>query len=233
MTTAIVDGDLVAFRCAASAEGEEEAWVACARAENFIKEILESTGATSYEVWLTGTNNFRYEVYPEYKANRKDGYRPKWEKAVKEYLQVHHDAQVLDNAEADDALGFRMYEVRASGESAICVTNDKDLKQIEGDHYDPVKKEIFTVTPEEADRWFYYQMLVGDPVDNLKGAKGIGKVKAEAILRDIEEAYSEDRNKYFEYAVMEYYPCEEAYEQAAKCTWIWRERDGVWQKKHI
>lgn len=212
---ALIDGDLVAFRCAASAEGESEAWIACARAEAFIDEIIAACGATEYEVWLSGANNFRYKVYPEYKANRQGGYRPKWEKEVKEFLKTTHNAQTIDNAEADDALGAR----QVSDGSTIIVTNDKDLKQIKGLHYDPVKKVLFTITPEEATYWFYYQMLIGDPVDNIKGVQGIGPKKATAILANC------NSEKEMKQAVLDCYSCEEEYLLNAKCLWIFHKED--------
>src|SRR5690349_6587193 len=146
---AVIDGDMVAFRCAASCEGEEADWVVTARIQSFIDEILYATQADEYEVSLSGENNFRYAVYPEYKGNRKDGYRPKWEKHAKEFLKDAWSAQTIDGAEADDALGFRCNELLASNMVPICVTNDKDNKQTIGEHYDLVKKEAYYVTQEE------------------------------------------------------------------------------------
>lgn len=214
---ALIDGDLVAFRCAASAEQEPEAWVAAARCDSFIDEILAATGATEYEVWLSGKNNFRYDVYAEYKANRKGAYRPKWMEEAKDYLVLTHNAQTLEGAEADDALGMRQTE------DTVIVTNDKDLKMIKGLHYDPVKKLLWTITPEEATRWFYYQCLIGDPVDNIKGVPGIGKVKAEKLLdgcQSEEEMYQ---------TVKDAYSCDEEFEMNAKCLWIWRKEGDIWQ----
>jgi DNA polymerase-1 len=204
---------MVAFRVAASAEGEDEPWVACARADSFIDEIIIAAAADEYEVWLSGSNNFRYGVYPEYKANRKGGYRPKWEVETKDYLKRVHNAQTIEEAEADDALGARQTE------DTVIVTNDKDLKMIKGLHYDPVKKLLWSITPEEATRWFYYQMLVGDPVDNIKGVSGIGPVKANRIL---DSCASEE--EMFQ-AVMDNYSSEEEYLMNARCLWIWHKEN--------
>ena len=210
----------MAFRVAASAEGELESWPAAARADSFIDEIVTACGCSEYEVWLSGNNNFRYQVYPEYKANRQGGYRPKWEKETKQHLIELHNAQTIHNAEADDALGARQDQ---AGLSTIIVTNDKDLKQIAGLHYDPVKKLLFTITPEEATRWFYYQMLVGDPVDNIKGVVGIGPKKATAIL---DLCTSEEEMKQ---AVLDCYSCEEEYLLNAKCLWIWHKDNDIYE----
>jgi len=205
----LLDGDMIAFRTAASAEGEEEAWVACSRADSFIDEILSQTGCEEYEVWLSGKNNFRYLAYPEYKANRKDKAQPRWRRDVEEFLRTTHNAQTIEGAEADDALGSRQ------DDNTIIVTNDKDLKQIAGKHYNPVTKTLFTITPEEGTRFFYYQMLVGDATDNIKGALGIGKVKAEKLLS---QCVSEEQMRE---AVINCYSCEEEYHLNATCLWIW------------
>ena len=57
----IIDGDTVAFACAASAE-EEDLYVACGRAKDMLANILKDCENNSYEVWLSGSNNFRYSV---------------------------------------------------------------------------------------------------------------------------------------------------------------------------
>ena len=76
MTHLIIDADTIAFGCAATAEDSED-WVAHSRANDFVETLIRLNDATSYELWLTGKGNFRYNVYPEYKANRLEAYRPK------------------------------------------------------------------------------------------------------------------------------------------------------------
>jgi len=48
---ALIDGDIVVYRGAASAEKEEQ-WVALARADQMIQDILADTGSDSYSVYL-------------------------------------------------------------------------------------------------------------------------------------------------------------------------------------
>ena len=155
----MIDGDIVVFRAAASAEEEDEAWVACARADKIIEDILVETESDEYEVYLTGKNNFRYSVFPEYKANRKDAKRPKWEQAVKDYLIIEWDAIVTDGEEADDKLGARQCELSFAEDNSVICTIDKDLDMIPGGHYNFVKKEKRYISPEEATRFFYYQLI--------------------------------------------------------------------------
>lgn len=206
----LIDGDILVFRSAFSAEDEEEPFIACARANTMIQEMCAETGASDYEVWLSGPKNFRYDIYPEYKANRIKSKRPKWELCVKQYLIIDHNANWSDGCEADDMLGVRQYQLKDS-----CIaTIDKDLKQIKGNHYNFVTKQAFVVTAEEADRFFYYQMLTGDPTDNIKGVYNIGPKKADRILSESEDILQ---------TLRDLYSCDEEMLMNADVLYIWRE----------
>ena len=109
--TAIIDGDMIAWRCAASAENETLD-VALERVDMFIERMLYEVKATSHKIYLTGSNNFRYDINPQYKANRKDKPRPQWLEAVREHLVVGWDATVTDGIEADDAMGIEQCRLR-------------------------------------------------------------------------------------------------------------------------
>jgi len=212
----LVDTDIVVFRAAASAENEEEAWIACARADTIIQDILHDTKADVYELWLTGKDNFRYKVFPEYKGNRRDAYRPKWEVAVKDYLVAQWDANWSVGCEADDMLGVRQCELSCNSDESVICTIDKDLKMIPGGHYNFVKKEKFYVSDEEGLRFFYTQLLTGDTTDGIKGVPGIGKVKAEKLLSSLST-----EAEYFQ-TVRDQYSCDEEMLMNARCLWIWR-----------
>ena len=217
---ALVDGDIVTFRAAASANNEEEAWIATSRANEIVENIISETASTNYEVWLSGENNFRYQVYPEYKANRIGMPRPKFENEVKDFLKREWGALISNGCEADDMLGVRQCEV--GEESTIC-TIDKDLWQIPGWKYNFVKKERSYVGLVEGIRYFYYQMLVGDTADNIKGVPGIGPKKAERILDQ-----GEDEDEWFQ-LVRDTYANDEFMEQTGKCLWIWRSLNNIWR----
>lgn len=110
MTTVLIDGDIVAMRCAFSAE-TEPVYVAYSRADEMLDGILEACEATAYEIWLSGKSNFRYKVYPEYKSNRINMKRPKWEQEIKTHLINEWGAKISENCEADDMLGVRAMEL--------------------------------------------------------------------------------------------------------------------------
>ena len=50
---ALIDQDLVCYRCAASAENDDLG-IAIYRAEELVDQLLEKTGADSYRAFLTG-----------------------------------------------------------------------------------------------------------------------------------------------------------------------------------
>jgi len=218
---ALIDGDIIVYRGAASAE-EEEAWVALARADQMIQDILADTGATSYNVYLTGTDNFRREIAPSYKANRPDS-RPKHWEAVREFLVTHHKAQMCNGYEADDEMGIQQDKKTMS--TVIC-SIDKDLFQIPGRHYNFVKKVHNVVTPENGLKFLYMQSLIGDRSDNIIGVAGIGPVKAEKALADLlpEEWYDKCR---------ELYNDDERFHLNMKLLYIWQKPNDSWEPPHI
>lgn len=227
MLRGVIDADNVAFACAASAE-EEELWVATSRADKMLDTILRQSESDEYELWLTGGKNFRYSVYPEYKANRADSYRPKWERAVKDHLRERWQANTTDGIEADDMLGIRAGEL---GDSAIICHLDKDINQIPGMHYNweltrkgTIVREWkkYYVTPEEGNYFFYYQLCTGDATDNIKGARGYGPEKTKKLLAHT------DSSGWYE-AVRDLYASDEELDLNATCLYIWRKHNDHWK----
>ncbi len=195
---ALIDGDIVCYRCAAVNENAAPG-IAKWQADQLINRILEDVNASDWAVYISGdNNNFRRQLYPEYKANRKDMKKPKHLEVLREHLLLEWNASICDGIEADDALGIRQCE--SSGASVIC-SIDKDLRQIPGNHYHFVNRQWSTITEIEGWKNFYYQLLDGDATDNIKGCRGYGPVKSEAILRglsSVDEFYSAVKRTYDE-----------------------------------
>jgi 5'-3' exonuclease len=213
----LIDGDIVVYRAAASAEDEEQ-WVALARADQMMQDIIADTGATSYNVYLTGSGNFRREIAPSYKANRPDS-RPAHWSAVREFLVTQHKAVICDGFEADDQLGIDQDKTHKS--TVIC-SIDKDLLQIPGRHYNFVKKVFQEVTHDEGIKALYMQSLIGDRSDNIIGVQGLGPVKAARALDELlpEEYYDKCR---------ELYNDDERYHLNMKLLYIWQKPNDQWQ----
>ena len=72
-------------------------------------------------------------------------------------------------------------------ETAVIVSQDKDFDQCVGWRYNPRHKKLYEVTEESGKLWFYRQFLIGDGIDNIKGADGIGLVKSLKLLEDLTE----------------------------------------------
>jgi len=165
MTTALIDADIVNYRCCASAENEDQE-VALFRIDKLMQELLQQTGSATYISYLSGGDNFRYKVLPTYKANRKDVPRPKHYEAGKEHLITEWKSVLTYSVEADDALGI------AQTDKTVICSIDKDLLQIPGSHWNWVKGVFVEQTWLEGQRWFWTQMLTGDRADNIGGFDG-------------------------------------------------------------
>lgn len=218
MTTALIDADLVAFRCAASAENDDVE-VAILRADLLMINIIEMTSADSYVASLTGADNFRKQINPAYKANRKDKVPPRHLADVQQYLMKEWNVQPTYGFEADDMLGMLQTE------ETIIASIDKDMLQIPGRHYNFVKQEFTEVSELEGLRFFYKQALIGDTSDNIFGVTGIGKVKAGKFIDDLDN----ERDMYN--TVCQLYKDVDRLEMNLDCLWIFREEDQKWSDR--
>lgn len=173
----ILDGDIIAYRCGAVTEGLDVN-LAKWQTNELVKRILAETNATDWQIWLSGDNNFRYKLYSDYKANRRNMVRPEHLESIREHLVVDSGARITDGYEADDAMGIDS----TLNPTSIISSIDKDLLQLPGLHYNFVKREFKEVNEFDGWRNFFSQLLTGDAADNLPGCPNIGKVKAEAAL---------------------------------------------------
>ena len=172
---ALIDGDIVAYRCSASAEHEPEE-IAVLRIENMMRDILRESESNEYRCFLTGKGNFRYDIYPEYKANRKDKPKPVHLQACRDYLVETWNAVISEGCEADDLIGIAATDCEDPMSFVVC-SIDKDLKMISGHHFNFVTKERSFVTPIEGLKSFYKQLILGDVSDNIPGYDGKARQK--------------------------------------------------------
>ena len=150
-----------------------------------IENIKFKTGCDEVELWITGNSNFRYEVMPTYKGNRVGCRKPIDYNELYKYLVNNYKANIADNVEADDMVVYLKTEY--SDNYVLCAIDKDVLYQTVGTHYNYNKDEFVEVTPREAERFFWFQVLTGDTVDGYKGCIGIGKAKATKLLDQIEE----------------------------------------------
>ena len=221
MICSLIDGDLVAYRCAATVPEDVEKDVAFYRMDVLIQQIIEATDATQYRVFLTGKNNFRKKINPEYKANRKDTVPPVYLQDCRQYLVDNHYAVISDGCEADDLLG-----VSQNKDTIIC-SLDKDLRMIPGRHYNWTKVELDSVNKQDGLRHFYKQMLIGDKSDNIFGVDKIGPVKAGKLIDHLD-----DEQDMFEIVWEKYNYDAQRFTMNANCLWIWRNEGESWGDRH-
>lgn len=227
---ALIDADIVAYRCAATCNGLPQE-IAEVRTDELMRRILHETNATDYQAWLTGSNNFRYTIYPEYKANRKDVPRPEHLQACREFLVTNWKARVTDGNEADDELGI---EQSAQGMETVICSIDKDLLQVPGYHYNFVRGIESFVSPLEGLRSFYKSLITGDATDNIPAFDGKFRTslpkKVEKLLTPLDDMT--DEVDMFLYCLSLW--CKEDDQEAdmhryAKCLWIQRKENDLWQ----
>jgi DNA polymerase-1 len=127
---------------------------------------------------------FRKEIYPEYKANRKerpDDFTPQEQRI----LRIVKDAGVPIFAkpgyEADDLIATMAAKLCDQGWEIFLVSKDKDLRQIVNDctfMYDVQADEVIDAAKLEAKLGYgpreavEVQTLMGDAIDNVPGSRG-------------------------------------------------------------
>jgi hypothetical protein len=222
MAHILIDGDIIGYRIGFSTEEENEK-IVISRVATFVETMLwEDLETESYQGYLTGKDNFRYDIArtAPYKGNR-TAPKPKHLQLIRDYLISAWDFQVSVGQEADDSIAI---EHVARNYESIIASIDKDFLQLKGKHWNFVKKEMTEVTEEEALLNFYRQVLTGDRVDNIIGLKGIGPVKADKILRECTSA----ADMYLA-CVEAYGGSEERVIENCQLLWLRRTPNELWQ----
>ena len=222
MAIALIDADLVAFRCAATVQDYDPLDVAIYRVDVLMRQILEATESEEYRSFLTGRGNFRKIINPEYKANRKDKEPPCYLQECRDYLIKEWNTVVSDGCEADDLLG-----IAQTDETVVC-SLDKDLLMIPGTHFNWTKLQYTHVDQLDGLRTFYKQMLIGDRSDNIFGVDKIGPVKAAKLIDHLENEV-DMINKVFSLYGWD----EERFVMNAQCLWIMQNEDETWVHRSL
>lgn len=181
----IVDAETWLFRAAAASAVDHEIsdgmWThltdLAAAKDSFVAEMeaLQAV-APDHEMTLAMGDkvNFRHQVFPDYKANRRTQRKPAGYSALKDWLEQQYTVVRLENVEADDVCGI-VYE-----QGDIIASRDKDLRTIPGLHLQ--NGQINQVGEWEANVTFFMQVLMGDATDGYPGLKGVGPKTAAKLL---------------------------------------------------
>ena len=188
----LIDGDILAYKIATANEVDTH-WgngfwtlhcdeIQCKHeVDAKIEDLGQSLQADDYVVALTDKNNFRKDVLPSYKDNRKQRRKPMVLNALRDYIMEKHNGIMWKNLEADDVMGIMATEPHPT-EDRIIVSIDKDMRQI------PAKVSRDGETVEEipqrlADYWFMIQTLAGDSTDGYNGLPNVGVKTAEKMIK--------------------------------------------------
>lgn len=146
-----------------------------------ISRILFSTSSTDYRLFLSGSNNFRNELATllPYKGNRPSE-KPYHLETIREEFRWQ-GAETIDWLEADDLLSINSF---LFPDTVIC-SSDKDLKTVPSLNYNITTGSIEQVSEDKARYNFYYQLLLGDAVDNIPSPYQLGPVSAKHILENL------------------------------------------------
>jgi len=207
---ALIDADLIAYEAASAADMVDEGYerrsfdYVIDKVDESIKFITENSGCDSYELFITGKDNFRYDIatVKPYKGNRSDKPKPFYLESTRKLLESY-GAVVCDGMEADDMLAVRAREMEYK-DCCIC-SRDKDLRMVPCMQYswevglqpewgpelvDTLGELHFRFSDkilkngEKSNaikkvwgtglKWFYAQLIIGDSTDNISGLEGKG-----------------------------------------------------------
>jgi DNA polymerase-1 len=186
----LIDADIVAFKASASTERPidwgDGMWTLHAfehegieYIHSYLHKIVNTLGDGEFSLFLTDPENWRKEVLPSYKSNRKGQRKPLTLQPLRQYMLDNMRAVMVPSMEADDLLG-----ITATNETdCVIVSEDKDLATIPCQLFNPAKDEaVRTISEFDADYLHMKQTLTGDPVDGYAGLAGCGDKTAEKIL---------------------------------------------------
>lgn len=187
-----IDADFLAYMCCFDetktiSDMQHNAQVAS-------EKLRLMAGAEKMVLHLTprGSNKgdrYNISLLKEYQGNRKDKPKPRFLHMIRDYMHKELGAIRWDDAEADDGMAMCQYNMIQQGyhNLSVIASKDKDLQMVPGLSLDWDTGEI-TDTKDNPYGWiildrngstpkikgrgwkfFWSQMLTGDPADNISG----------------------------------------------------------------
>lgn len=188
--TILIDADIVAYKASIVNEkhfdfgdtgvGEHIDHDGCIRnVEQLIGGYADTLKADRIIICLSDPDvNFRKQLNPTYKHNRKDVVPPQLLAWIKEYLENEYVSFKRPRLEADDVMGI----LATSGDrfiqgDRVIVSEDKDMRTVPALVFNPnhAGLGVQDISPLAAKQFHMWQTVVGDPTDGYPGCPGIGK----------------------------------------------------------
>lgn len=188
--TILIDADIVAYKASIVNEksfdfgdtgvAEHLDYDGCIRnVDGLIGSYADALKADRIVICLSDPDvNFRKQLNPTYKHNRKDVVPPQLLKWIKEYLASEYQSFQRPRLEADDIMGI----LATSGDrfikgDRVIVSEDKDMRTVPALVFNPnhAGLGVQNISPLDAKQFHMWQTVVGDPTDGYPGCPGIGK----------------------------------------------------------
>lgn len=185
----VIDADMLIYKVTTATEHAvdwgNDLWVLGGNAkeavdllEMGIRDLKERFDTEKLIFCISGPKNYRKDVCPDYKMNRKATRKPLLYPHIKQHLIDNYDTACEEYLEADDLCG--MFATHPDLGPTIIVSDDKDMYTIPGVTYR--LGEVTEVSADEAWRTWLIQTLTGDATDGYAGAPSYGPVKANKAL---------------------------------------------------
>lgn len=181
---AIIDADSIVFKAALTQTSSRACRI---NLKDRLSDVEANVFADETSIYIKGKGNYRNNVYPDYKGNRKG---KQLDEDVKErladayeYAREELGAFSLDGIEADDLVCIDAHETMNDPEmKGIICAIDKDMLQIPGTHFNFDKKIITEQSEDDADLFYWSQCIIGDGADNVPGIRGLGEAKTAKLM---------------------------------------------------
>ncbi len=188
--TAIIDGDMMAYRACFASEVEtkwnDDLWTLHTTESSLMKEvsvfinnIKKKTKVDDVHIIFSPKTTFRHKLFPLYKANRKDKRKPMGLQWVRDFTCNNYTSTIAENMEADDLCGILCTK---HPRKYTAVSGDKDFNTLPIKWYNHLRDEYIKNTKEEARQFHLIQTLAGDSVDGYAGCAGVGLITAKKLL---------------------------------------------------
>ena len=167
-----------------------------------IESLAKSYNAGTIIICADGGSTWRKEIYPEYKANRKERYAEQTEAEAKEFemfmaefansltlLRKKHPVFHFKGVEADDIAAFITHNVEF--DECWLISSDKDWDLLINDkvsRFSTVTRKETTVHnwdehyDFEIEDYITFKCLTGDKGDNVPGVPGVGPKRAVQLM---------------------------------------------------
>jgi 5'-3' exonuclease len=202
-TVLLVDGDMIAYYSCGHRTKEDAAvyaeWPMDRRIEfdnkylktalesfkGILTELKEAAWADDMLVAVKSPQNYRDLIYDDYKGHRNlipEELKNKYVPIIRTLAIRNGLAVEAKGREADDMLQIWACEATAAGHNFVISSGDKDLDCIWGSHLHAKTRVARELDEAYSKRFFYEQLLKGDPVDKIPGVPSIGPKKATTWL---------------------------------------------------